>query len=170
MFFLQASKTIAKSHSNFLNKHAQELMLPNAQGQGQTYSSITSTLQKHVKTLIKMHLFIWQRDMNELILYTETTTILLEFIQPARILSNLKSCPFPSFLPTCINGLLCFGLQIFKVVCQALLQKPDGHAMLWITDWKEGKQFLNQITALGNKHISKWCNYNNMSHTAEDLI
>lgn len=68
--------------------------------------------------------------MNESILYIETTTILLEFIQPARILSNLKSRSLPSFLPTCINGVLCYGLQIFKVVCQVLLQKPDGHAML----------------------------------------
>jgi len=121
---------MAKNHSNFLSKHAQELLLPLHKAKGQTCSSITSTLQKHIKTLIKMHLFIWQRDMNGLILYTETTTILLEFIQPARILSNLKSCPLPPFLPTCINGLLCFGLQIFKVVCQALLQKPDGHATL----------------------------------------
>ena len=161
---------MAKNHSNFLSKHAQELLLPLHKAKGQTCSSITSTLQKHIKTLIKMHLFIWQRDMNGLILYTETTTILLEFIQPARILSNLKSCPLPPFLPTCINGLLCFGLQIFKVVCQALLQKPDGHATLWITDWKQGKQFLNQITTLGDKHISKWCNYNNMSHSPEDLI
>lgn len=68
--------------------------------------------------------------MNERMLVIETTIILLEFIQPARILSNLKSCSLPSFLPTCINGLLCYGLQIFKVVCQVLLQKPDGHAML----------------------------------------
>lgn len=32
--FLQASKTMAKSHSNFLSKHAQELLLPIARGQG----------------------------------------------------------------------------------------------------------------------------------------